>query len=90
MNEELNTTTSDEVDTIAEKLIDKVKQRSSPPLPRNRAERRAIAKKLGKKGRAQMDLITETAEKLNYIDLIQKLRELNAKKEMEDNNEGTN
>ena len=52
---------------------------------RNRAERRALAKKMGKKGRAQIDLITETAEKLNYIDLIQKLRELNAKKEMEDN-----
>jgi len=52
---------------------------------RNRAERRALAKKLGKKGREQVDVIAETAEKLNYIDLIQKLRELNAKKEMEDN-----
>lgn len=85
MNEELNVTVPSEVDTITENLVNEVRQRSGSSLPRNRAERRALAKKLGKKGRAQMDVITETTEKLNYIDLIQKLRELNAKKEMEDN-----
>ena len=83
MNEELNTTTSDEADTITEKLINEVEQRSGPPLPRNRAERRAFAKKLGKKGRAEFDVIAETSKKLNYIELIQKLRELNKEKENE-------
>ena len=51
----------------------------------NRAQRRALTKKLGKNGRAQADLIMDTTEKLNYIDLIQKLRELNKKKENEEN-----
>lgn len=54
-------------------------------VPRNRAERRAFAKKAGKKGRQQFDLITETARKLNYIDLIQKMRQLNEEKEKEKN-----
>lgn len=76
-----------DLDAIVDAATSDIKAKSRP---RNQAERRALAKKLGKKGRAQVDLITETAEKLNYIDLIQKLRELNAKKEMEDNNEGTN
>ena len=76
-----------DLDAIVDATTSDIKAKSRP---RNRAERRALAKKMGKKGRAQMDLITETAEKLNYIDLIQRLRELNAKKEMENNNEGTN
>lgn len=76
-----------DLDAIVDAATSDIKTKSRP---RNRAERRALAKKMGKKGRAQMDLITETAEKLNYIDLIQRLRELNAKKEMENNNEGTN
>lgn len=49
----------------------------------NRAQRRALAKKAGKRGRAQLDAIGETAKKLDYIDLIQKLRQLNDKKEKE-------
>lgn len=53
----------------------------------NRAQRRAAAKRVGKKGRAQIDAVTETATKLNYIDLIQKLRELNKKKEEENKDE---
>lgn len=52
----------------------------------NRAERRKFAKKLGKQGRANMGTISDTAKKLTYIDLIQKLRELNEK---EKNNEDT-
>ena len=47
-------------------------------------ERRALAKKLGKKGRDQFGTISETAKKLNYIDLIQKLREINKENENED------
>ena len=72
-----------DLDAIVDAATSDIKAKSRP---RNRAERRALAKKMGKKGRAQMDLITETAEKLNYIDLIQKLRELNEKKENEDGN----
>ena len=71
-----------DLDAIVAAATSDVKAKSRP---RNRAERRALAKKLGKKGRAQIDLITETAEKLYYIDLILKLSELNAKREMEDN-----
>ena len=55
--------------------------------PRNRAERRALAKKLGKRGRASM--ISETAKKLNYINLIEDLRELNEKKENENYEDAT-
>ena len=57
--------------------------------PRNRAERRALRKKLGKKGRAEYDVIANTAAKLTYIDLIEKLRELNNKKENMDNEQAT-
>ena len=60
----------------------------------NRAQRRALAKKnKGKKAtvaqKSQIDEINETAAKLNYIDLIQKLRNLNEKKakEIEENGE---
>lgn len=57
----------------------------------NRAQRRALKKKVGAKKYAEMiansgdeiSMINETAEKLNYIDLIQKLRKLNEKKEKE-------
>ena len=57
----------------------------------NRAQRRALKKKVGAKKYAEMvansgdeiSMINETAEKLNYIDLIQKLRALNEKKEKE-------
>ena len=74
MNEE------QDLDAIVNETTAEIKAKSHP---RNRAERRALAKKIGKKGRAQIDLITETAEKLNYIDLIQKLRILNKQKENE-------
>ena len=51
----------------------------------NRAQRRALMKKGGKTGRRQLSVINETAQKLNYIDLIQELRKLNEEKEKEDN-----
>lgn len=53
----------------------------------NRAQRRALAKKMGKRGRAQTDTISETAKKLNYIELIQRLREMNEKNEEVNDNE---
>lgn len=65
-------------DTISSQLKTAVK-------PKNRKQRRALQKRLGKKGREQQDVITETALKFNYIDLIQKLKNLNEKKENEKN-----
>ncbi len=63
----------------------------------NRAQRRALQKKYGKNAvlqataQEQQDVINETARKLNYIDLIQKLRKLNEQKAKEnDNGETTN
>ena len=49
----------------------------------NRKQRRKLAKKGGKKGRQQLESVADTAKKLNYIDLIEKLRILNEKKEKE-------
>ena len=75
---------NENLNQIVENTTEKIKEKAAAPY-RNRAERRAIAKKLGKKGRAQTDLIAETAEKLNYIELIQELRKLNEEKEKENN-----
>ena len=68
-----------------EEVEELIKEDMSARIKLNRAQRRAAAKKLGKKGRANADLIAETAEKLNYIDLIQQLRKLNKEKENEEN-----
>lgn len=71
---------------IQDKTIEKI---NSTRIPMNRAQRRALKKKVGAKKYAEMvadsgDVVTavsETAQKLNYIDLIQKLRKLNKEKE---------
>lgn len=68
---------------VEEFIKNDIENNSSPPL--NRAQRRALMKKMGKKKRQQLDLIGDTARKLDYIDMIQKLRELNKKKEQEEN-----
>lgn len=60
--------------------------------PMNRAQRRALAKKMKKNkdgNKNEIDVIADTTKKLNYIDLIQKLRELNEKKEQENNEDVT-
>lgn len=49
-------------------------------LKLNRKQRRKLAKKNGKK---RMNGMVEDIKKLNYIDLIEKLRVLNEKKEKE-------
>ena len=56
----------------------------------NRAQRRALKKKVGAKKYAEMvneagemTVVSEMAQKLNYIDLIQKLRKLNEENEKE-------
>lgn len=95
MNTEINmpdafvtglTTDGDEldVDSMTTAISSNINENSQIARPRNRAERRALAKKMGKKGREQLGTISETARKLNYIDLIQKLREMNKEKENED------
>ena len=89
--EEVGAPTEEEIlKKISDKTIEKI---NSTRVPMNRAQRRALKKKVGAKKYAEMvnesgDVITavsETAAKLNYIDLIQKLRKLNEEKEKEDN-----
>ena len=80
--EELDSSeTLEAVETLITKQLEE-----KTDLPLNRAQRRALMKKAGKKGREQFSVIGETAKKLNYIDLIQKLKKLTAEKE---NDNGT-
>ena len=69
--------------TIQKNITKDIENNSAPKL--NRAQRRSLAKKAGKKGRSQLATISETAKKLNYIELIQKLRKLNEEKEKNNN-----
>ena len=86
-NEQVGANTVEEVlKNIENKTLEKI--RSQQP-PMNRAQRRALRKKVGAKKYAEMvsengdvvTAVTETAKKLNYIDLIQNLRKLNEVKE---------
>ena len=77
------TTNQNNIEEIVEETTSAVENKVNQLQFHNRAERRAFAKKLGKTGRAQFGTISETAKKLNYINLIQQLRELNEKKENE-------
>ena len=86
--EQVGAPTEEEVlKKISEKTIEKI---NSTKVPMNRAQRRALKKKVGSKKYAEMvangdvtETISDTAKKLNYIHLIQNLRELNEKKEKE-------
>lgn len=93
--EQVGANTPEEVlKKIQEKTIEKI---NSTRVPMNRAQRRALKKKVGAKKYAEMvaesgdvvGAVSETAKKLNYIDLIQKLRKLNEEKEIEKNGETT-
>lgn len=77
---------------IENKTIEKI---NSTRVPMNRAQRRALKKKVGSKKYAEMvangdviEAVSDTAKKLNYIDLIQKLRVLNEKKAKEIEEDG--
>ena len=92
--EEIGAPTEEEIlEKIQNKTIEKI---NSTRVPLNRAQRRALKKKVGAKRYAEMvtesgdvvSAVSETAKKLNYIDLIQNLRKLNEKKEKE--NDGDN
>ena len=83
---------ADTEEEVMKKITDFTVNKIHSQLPlMNRAQRRALKKKVGAKKYAEMvansgdeiSMINETAEKLNYIDLIQKLRALNEKKEKE-------
>lgn len=95
--EQIGADTPEEVlKKIQDKTIEKI---NSTRVPMNRAQRRALKKKVGAKKYAEMvnesgdvvSAVSETAKKLNYIDLIQKLRKLNEEKEkeIEENGETT-
>ena len=81
------------VDAAMEKTAEMI---TEPFRPRNRAERRALDKatrrQKQKKRRMFADSIKETAEKLAYINMIEKVRELNNKivEEGEKENEAAN
>ena len=86
---QVGATTADEIlKNIENKTIEKI---NSTRVPMNRAQRRALKKKVGAKKYAEMvaesgditTAVSETAQKLNYIHLIEKLRDLNEKKENE-------
>ena len=80
---------ADTPEEILKKIQDFTIERiNSQRVPMNRAQRRALKKKVGAKKYAEMvaeggdvvGAVSETAKKLNYIDLIQKLRKLNEEK----------
>lgn len=81
---------------VMKKITDFTVTKINGGVKLNRAQRRALAKKnKGQKNKqaqkSQIDEINDTAAKLNYIDLIQKLRKLNEEKakENEENGEPT-
>lgn len=83
------TTDQDNIEEIVEETTSAIENKVNQPQFHNRAERRRFAKKLGKSGRAKMGTISETAKKLTYINLIQKLRKLNEEKENENYEQAT-
>ena len=84
---------ADTEEEIMKKITDFTVQKINGGIKLNRAQRRALAKKnKGKKAqtaqKSQIDEINEAAAKLNYIDLIQKLRKLNEEKAKEIEEDG--
>jgi len=69
------------LEAVEKMITSNIEEKSQPNM--NRAQRRALMHKMGKKGREQFGLIGETARKLNYIDLIQKIDALNKEKKNE-------
>ncbi len=93
--QEIDAPTEEEIlENINKRTIEYIRSKQ-PPM--NRAQRRALKKRMGAKKYAQVQAengdvvsaVSETAAKLSYIDLIQRLRELNAKKENEENGKTT-
>ena len=85
--QEIDAPTEEEIlENINKRTIEYIRSKQ-PPI--NRAQRRALKKRMGAKKYAQVQAengdvisaVTDTAAKLSYIDLIQKLRKLNEEKE---------
>lgn len=85
--QEIDAPTEEEIlENINKRTIEYIRSKQ-PPM--NRAQRRALKKRMGAKKYAQVQaengdvisVVTDTAAKLSYIDLIQKLRKLNEEKE---------
>ena len=74
--DEAEPTSVEEIETTVASSLDNIEYKHY-----NRAQRRAMAKKMGRKGREQFGTISETARKLTYIDLIEKMRKLNEENE---------
>lgn len=85
--EEVNAPSYEEIlKNIENKTLERIRSQM-PPL--NRAQRRALAKKNKGKNKtvsqtSKAEVIAETTKKLNYIKLIEELREMNKKKENEE------
>lgn len=75
--------TDNELDNVTTTVTSQIAEAANTYRSMNREQRRTVKKKMGKKGRENVDLISDTARKLNYVDLIQKLRKLNKEKENE-------
>jgi len=76
------------LEAVEQMITSNIEEKSKPNM--NRAQKRAFLHKMGKHGREQLGLIGDTAKKLNYIDLIQKIDALNKKnKEKKENEEST-
>ncbi len=80
--------TADDVLNNIKEFTRKKIQENMPPM--NRAQRRAWLKRNKRRIKSKAETIAETAQKLNYIELIKSLRELNEKKQKEiEENEST-
>ncbi len=78
------------MDTELEELETQMHDQAETDIAKhlNRAQRRALMKKTSKRNRQQAQQLNEDLKKLDYIYLIEQLRELNNKEK--NNNEGTN
>lgn len=87
--EKISASTDEEILKNIERItLEAIKAKNALPL--NRAQRRALKKKSGKHNNAATsEIIADTAKKLEYIDLIQKLRALNEKNAKENENNET-
>lgn len=76
----------DTADQISKKITEFTKEKIYSQMPKmNRKQRRAAKKKAGKGRKKVIDAATQTIKKINYIELIEKLKELNKKREEEEN-----
>ena len=71
------------VTTVAESIDADITEHTNVAKHLNRKQRRQLMKKTSKRSRQDMKQLNEDLKKLDYIYLIEQLRELNKKKENE-------